>query len=157
MKLPLDTDDARGMESTRIVYASVARADLGYADVMAMLLTAADRNARRSITGALCFADGKFLQLFEGARPVVSALFTRIANDPRHTQLELLLCEPVTTRLFSDWSMKLIGTDGAPTAPRPQLLDLYTGSQRFDPHAMSAETAVAFLRELGGSETPIAA
>jgi hypothetical protein len=140
------------METTRLVYASVARPGLRYADVMELLIPAADRNVRRGLTGVLCFSAGAFLQVLEGARGEVSALYNRIAHDTRHSQVELLLCEPLKEREFAGWSMKLIGADDAPTAARRELLIRHTGSPLFDPHAMTGAVAVAFLCELAEME-----
>ncbi len=62
-------------------------------------------NWRDGVTGALVFADGRFLQVIEGRPETVERLLTRVSADPRHTGVEVVLRRPVESRGFADWSM----------------------------------------------------
>src|SRR5437868_15228323 len=89
----------------RLIYASRA-ADSVNADALAPVMKASrTRNAAAGITGVLVFSDGVFLQLLEGGRSAVSALYNRIARDERHRDVVLLAYDEVTERRFSGWAM----------------------------------------------------
>jgi Sensors of blue-light using FAD len=141
------------MQTIRLIYTSAARPDLSYADVTDCLRTAVEHNAEAGISGLLCYGDGQFLQVLEGEPAAVNSLYNRIVRDPRHFRCELLRYEDVDARQFADWSMKLVGFEGAER--RDALLRL--GSERFEPSRLSAEQALAFLSELAERERRLAA
>ena len=53
----------------------------------------------------LLYGEGGFVQLLEGERERVRALFDRIARDPRHSRVFLALDGRTPARQFPDWSM----------------------------------------------------
>jgi hypothetical protein len=53
----------------------------------------------------LLYKDGDFIQLIEGDKEAVKALFATISADPRHNQTFVLLEEETDRSLFNDWSM----------------------------------------------------
>jgi hypothetical protein len=69
----------------------------------AILKTAREHNPRTGVTGVLCHcATSKiFMQVLEGGRGAVSALYNRIAQDPRHREVALLSYEEIGERSFS--------------------------------------------------------
>ncbi len=62
-------------------------------------------NPEHQITGVLLSSGGLFLQLLEGERDVVEALYEKISGDPRHMNLITMLAQDCNERLFSEWSM----------------------------------------------------
>ena len=56
-----------------------------------LLSRARVRNSEQGITGMLLHFDGLFMQLLEGPVAVVDALYARIATDPRHCEVRLLV------------------------------------------------------------------
>jgi hypothetical protein len=56
------------------------------------------------ITGLMVVQSGFFFQSLEGEKRAVLRLFDKIQQDPRHTDLRLLLMENVASRSFSTWS-----------------------------------------------------
>ncbi len=88
-----------------IVYVSAAVEPFSKSALMELLQKARERNQRRSITGLLLYKDGDFIQLIEGERTEVQALFTTISKDPRHAGTIVLVEGEIEQRLFSDWSM----------------------------------------------------
>ena len=62
-------------------------------------------NARLGITGVLLYVRGGIIQVLEGEKDVVEALYQRIERDNRHTNVNRLLSRPIQTRLFGEWSM----------------------------------------------------
>ena len=64
------------------------------------------QNAERQVTGGLVVHGGYFFQVLEGDRQVLTRLLTRIFQDPRHTNCELLLFDEIGERMFPDWTMR---------------------------------------------------
>ncbi len=62
-------------------------------------------NPKHNISGALLYRSGFFLQLLEGDKEDVKALFTKIKKDPRHENIISLLEMFDEHRIFPDWSM----------------------------------------------------
>jgi hypothetical protein len=96
------------------------------------------------VTGVLCFSEGIFLQVLEGGRGPVNRLYHRIAADPRHTELELLLYEDIGERRFAGWSMGQVPMGRL----NPSLLLKYSPSPRLDPYAVSGRVSLALFEEL---------
>ena len=61
------------------------------------------------VTGALLATDHNFSQVLEGERDAVEATYERIARDPRHKDIVLILYELIEVRRFPDWTMAWIG------------------------------------------------
>lgn len=90
----------------RVVYCSRARIDTASLQAISELLGVSQRNnLRDGLTGALAVNDGWFLQVVEGPGAALDRLLRRLAEDPRHADLEILSRRPVSARLFPDWSM----------------------------------------------------
>jgi hypothetical protein len=89
----------------QIIYASQP---FGFGDdiLNGILMSARRNNARDRITGALICRGDLYLQLLEGPRDRVEALFGRIERDNRHIEVNLRVREPVTDRLFPAWAMR---------------------------------------------------
>jgi hypothetical protein len=88
-----------------LIYVSVAAQDLKESEVARLLLTARSRNVVAGLTGMLVYQDRHFLQVLEGPRTAVEAVFNKIAEDPRHTRVSKLVVEPIEVRSFGDWTM----------------------------------------------------
>lgn len=79
------------------------------AEVDKILATARRRNPEANVTGAMLFNEDWFVQLLEGEEADVRATFDRIAADPRHEDVHLLVDGKVPGRQFPDWSMGFVG------------------------------------------------
>lgn len=86
----------------------------GFDDAMlaGILASARRNNPLLDITGALICRHDLYLQLIEGPDAAIDALYARIAADDRHDEVQLLLVEDVSERMFPDWAML---DDEAPT------------------------------------------
>ena len=51
---------------------------------------------------------GQYIHLLEGRSAALDDLLGRLAADPRHERLEVLLRAPATARLTPEWSMARI-------------------------------------------------
>ena len=79
----------------RLMYASRAADSVDQDELLAILKQSKAGNATAGITGVLCFSGGIFLQVLEGGRMPVNALYNRIAADPRHRDVVLLSYEEI--------------------------------------------------------------
>ena len=68
----------------QLAYLSSSPAMLASTDVKQILAVSRINNERRDVTGMLLYRQGNFLQIIEGERDTVEALFKIIARDPRH-------------------------------------------------------------------------
>lgn len=88
-----------------LVYHSKAVIDFNRYALQALLLTARQHNARHDITGMLLYADGHFIQVLEGEKPVIDELYQHIQNDSRHIKVRKIYEHDIEERAFAEWSM----------------------------------------------------
>ncbi|MBV9962346.1 MAG: BLUF domain-containing protein [Parafilimonas sp.] len=62
-------------------------------------------NSRKNITGILLYHDGNVIQVLEGDREEVTALYSIIKEDSRHKQVIKMVDGMSDERNFPDWSM----------------------------------------------------
>lgn len=96
------------MSLSLLVYRSRSTNQLKKDKVVAMSKHFADRNRHRDITGMLVFDGEFFMQVLEGPRQRVSALYELIQTDPRHDEVVTVLEEPIYRRTFDDWGLGFI-------------------------------------------------
>lgn len=89
----------------RIVYLSRARVALAPPELVMLSARFAAANARVDVTGVLVLAGDRFMQVLEGPSEAVGVLLDRIAADPRHGDIAVVLDEPARGRLYGDWNM----------------------------------------------------
>jgi hypothetical protein len=102
----------------QLVYVSSARVRFTPEELDALLSQARTRNEAAKIGGMLLHDDGNFMQVLEGERDPVLALFERIRRDPRHHRIITLLSHQIAHRDFDEWSMGYRNV-GTPQSPRP--------------------------------------
>jgi hypothetical protein len=130
----------------RLLYASRAAESVNAEALAAILKTAREHNPRTGVTGVLCHcATSKiFMQVLEGGRGAVSALYNRIAQDPRHREVALLSYEEIGERSFSGWAMGQVSMNRL----NPALLLKYSESAVLDPYSVSGKASLALFNEL---------
>lgn len=104
-------------------------------NVARILMTSRRNNARREIVGGLYYGDGFFFQYLEGEEEAVNDLYDRIAKDDRHRSISTLVHEPLSSRSFSNWSMKYV----------PLSSDV---RKLLEKHGMTSFQPLSFNREL---------
>lgn len=127
--------------TVQLIYVSRARAPQTTTVTTSILLQAQVHNQVSGIRGLLCQGQGFFLQVLEGDRSKVNALFQRICLDTRHKDVELLRYEEISHRRFDRWSMALVKMQ------QPQ----------FDPYSASGDQVMQLLTHLIESGQPITA
>jgi hypothetical protein len=128
----------------RLLYASRAKEPLTPEVIDAILQASRKGNPAAGVTGLLCHSGDVFMQVLEGGRDVVSALYNRIANDPRHTDVILLQYEEITERRFAGWSMGQVNL----ARVNPAILLKYSAKAELDPYSGSGKVSMALLEEL---------
>lgn len=128
----------------RLMYASRAAGAVDPEALHAILRQAQAANPRHGITGALCLADGVFIQVLEGGRSAVNRLYNRITADSRHTDVELLRYEEIGERRFAGWSMGQVNL----ARLNPGVLLKYSECARLDPYAVNGAVSAALFEEL---------
>lgn len=88
-----------------VVYSSRATGVFDDGDLATLLMNSRANNRRLGLTGFLLHRDGQFLQLLEGPTDVVRDRLSIIGQDPRHTDVSVLLQDEKTQRQFPAWSM----------------------------------------------------
>lgn len=88
-----------------IVYISSAKLGLTHGEILNIVADSRINNEKQGLTGLLLFNSGTFMQLVEGEESNVDVLYRKIEKDRRHTDMKLLLKEPITHRNFSNWTM----------------------------------------------------
>jgi hypothetical protein len=96
----------------RMLYVSRATGPQTTTVTSSILIKAREHNREHNITGVLCQGQGLYLQVLEGDRTALNRLYTRIVNDRRHHDVEMLLIEETDERRYARWSMALVALDG---------------------------------------------
>ena len=102
------------MSLMRLAYASEATFEAKPVEkgvephVARILMTSRKNNARDQLVGGLYYGNDRFFQYLEGDEDAVRRTFDRILKDERHKNVVTLIEEPLTSRTFSNWSMKYV-------------------------------------------------
>ena len=89
----------------QILYTSKATHPFTDNELKDLLNLARVNNASKSITGMLLYCNSYFIQLLEGNKEDLLALFLIIAADKRHTDIQKVLGSEMLAPQFPDWSM----------------------------------------------------
>jgi hypothetical protein len=98
-----------------IIYASAQTVPFSPQQLTDLLAKARANNQGLGVSGMLLYHRGSFLQVLEGEEPIVTALYMKIAKDPRHDRLMVIKRSRVTERTFGDWSMGFVEVSAAVT------------------------------------------
>lgn len=94
------------MHSVRqLFYVSSSSQEYDDATIQDILQVSRRNNRRLDITGCLLFSGRHFGQVLEGVDSLVLPLVERIAADPRHSNVVVLMESQRSEREYGDWSM----------------------------------------------------
>lgn len=122
-----------------IIYVSQAKRPMDAAELEELLSFSREWNTARGLTGMLIYrysADsetGRFIQMLEGDKREVNALYDKIRKDKRHHTILTLGEGEIEARMFSEWAMGFKNVDDALLAGLPGHARL--GEASFDPAA----------------------
>ncbi len=128
----------------RLLYASRSSEPLNAETIDAILSASRAKNVAQGITGLLCHSGDIFMQVLEGGREAVNALYLKLAQDPRHHDVVLLHYEEITERRFAGWTMGQVNL----AKINPSILLKYSERPVLDPYAVSGKVSMALLEEL---------
>ena len=130
----------------RLMYASRAVSAVDQEELLAILKKSKANNAKNGITGALCLCTQErvFVQVLEGSRAAVNAMYQRIVGDVRHADVMLLQYEEIDERRFPGWAMGQVNMSRL----NPALLLKYSEQARLDPYSVSGKATAALFDEL---------
>ena len=125
----------------RMLYVSRAVGPQTSTVTAAILATAQAFNRSNGIGGVLCQGQGLYLQVLEGERSAVHALYARIISDPRHKDVEMLHLEEITHRRYAEWAMALVNLS-------EQDVMVQMKHPEFDPYSASGALVMTLVDEL---------
>jgi Sensors of blue-light using FAD len=102
-----------------LVYVSSATELFSRSELDDILEASRRNNAAADVTGMLLYKDGNLMQVLEGDEAAVRETYARIALDPRHRGLLVLLEEAVEERQFEDWTMAFRDLEAVDAATVP--------------------------------------
>lgn len=100
-------------------------------------------NPENGITGVLCHGKGIYLQMVEGGRDEVNAMYARILADKRHKDVVLLAYEEINERRFGCW-MGLVNL----AKINASTILKYSISTELDPYKVPGRVSLALIDEL---------
>jgi len=130
----------------RMLYVSTAVGPLTTTVTGTILRSAQAFNADNGITGVLCQGQGVWLQVLEGRRGEVNALYGRISADKRHKNVQLIAVKDITQRRYGAWAMAHVNLNDA-----DPVLAANASDAAFDPYAATGERVMAHIDELIGA------
>jgi len=107
-----------------LMYISSATAWPSDSDNQLLLEQARSRNAKLNITGLLLYHNATYLQLLEGEKEDVYAIFKSIQQDPRNTGVIKLLEQEIDDRSCPDWDMGFIKVSDLVAKHVPDIVDI---------------------------------
>lgn len=93
---------------TQLIYRSRSTRSFSSADLAELVRAMTSRNRQLRVNGLLLFDGDYFLQVLEGTPAAVDGLYRTVCQDPRHTQIVLLLRDPIPTSRFADFRMNML-------------------------------------------------
>lgn len=128
----------------RLLYASRAVGPVTPAIIDAIIGDARAHNLDAGITGILCYGGDVFMQVLEGGRAQVNALYKHIVCDKRHDDVTLLHFEEISERRFASWTAGQVNL----AKINPSIVLKYSERAVLDPFAVSGAVSMALLEEL---------
>ena len=127
----------------RMLYVSTAVGPITTTVTGTILRSAQAFNADNGITGVLAQGQGVYLQVLEGRRAEVNALYARITADKRHKNVQLMAFVDITQRRYGAWAMAHVDLTDADA-----MLALANTGAEFDPYAATGERVMAQIDAL---------
>jgi hypothetical protein len=93
-----------------------------------IVLPSGIKNRSLDITGCLWFSNDRFLQILEGPREAVDAVYESIKDDDRHHSIVTVSTSPVARRSFARWGMRAL--QGDEQNEIDQLIELHAPNYR---------------------------
>ncbi len=89
----------------QLTYRSEAKPEISAQEIKDILEISKSKNAKSNITGCLLYNEGFFVQILEGEKEEVKAVYNIIEADKRHTMVQVLSEGETRERFFEKWEM----------------------------------------------------
>jgi hypothetical protein len=89
----------------QLTYTSMAAPLLVTSDIKKIMEIAEKFNSKNKITGCLLYYKHRFIQILEGEEEIIEELYTKIKQDKKHHNVNLLYINEISERIFPQWSM----------------------------------------------------
>ncbi len=99
------------MKLIQLFYTSQATSEINISEIEDILCVARENNEKIGITGLLMFKDNLFYQCIEGLESDINAIFSKIAIDDRHHNVQVMGKIKIEKRSFNDWKMGFVNLD----------------------------------------------
>ena len=122
-------------------------------ELLELLTNVREKNARLGVTGLLLYDDGNFMQVLEGAKETVKALYDTITKDRRHQGYVVIDEDELPARQFSDWSMgfsNLIDPEVKAMPGFSEIMDRHLRAEEFRSDPTGCLKLLSFFRKTGG-------
>ena len=88
------------MRLYQLVWLSVQKGGLTHDEIERIAQSADHRNVELGITGILGYKRGSFFQVLEGSNDTIFQLYSRIAEDMRHKNVQMIQFNEIKERRF---------------------------------------------------------
>ena len=136
-----------------LCYVSSAVGKFTQDELVELLAKAREKNARLGVTGMLLYDDGNFMQVLEGPKETVKALYDTITKDRRHHGYIVIDEDELPARQFSDWSMgfsNLIDPEVKAMPGFSEFMDRHLRAEEFKSDPTGCRNLLSFFRKTGG-------
>jgi hypothetical protein len=133
----------------RLLYASRSSTKIDCAAIADIMHQSHEHNPAKGITGILCHSDKMFMQVLEGGREAINALYAKILRDPRHADVVLLDYEEIVERRYASWTMGQANL----AKINASILLRFSIMPEIDPYIMSGKNSLALIDELMATAT----
>lgn len=99
------------MKIYHLLYLSDQSAQMTLSGLQQILDVSIHNNQANALTGMLTYRSPHFLQCLEGDEAIVKTLFSKLAKDPRHTNMKIILTFTDEERMFPLWNMGSVTND----------------------------------------------
>lgn len=93
------------MQIWSLVYVSLASRKMTEIDLKKILQVSRSKNSEKRITGMLLYMDPYFIQALEGEISDLEHIYNVIMQDSRHEEIRIVYKQPISERIFPEWSM----------------------------------------------------
>ena len=131
-----------------LIYLSQATRPLSAKALRCLLDQARPANVRQHLTGALVYANKRFIHLLEGESDALAEVYLRTSQDPRHQHLCQVAHYPITTRCFADWPLAFQLLSPTQFAYLAGLLAVAKSGPYFPGYGAGATSFVEAMRDL---------
>lgn len=128
----------------QLIYSSRTTLPLTNPDLSSIVSIAQRNNMALGITGALCYAQGSFIQCIEGEHSIIHELYQHLHKDERHDEIKTLDSREISKRRFANWTMGFFSYENE----IGQTFLQHAGMAEFAPFSMNASDCNEFFDEV---------